>query len=194
MCAQYCYENNFRVAGVEFGQECFCGQELLNPEIAALSDCNQACAGDSTLACGAPNRVGVYLGVERPDVLRPELLVGTNLMNRYISYGCYSDSYDSRSLTGYSYTSNNMTASACAYVVCLCKTRTTILTNTCRATCYSKNFKYAGLELGNQCFCGQTLPADAEVDPSHCDTPCAGDPAYSCGGGLRLDVYKSLSL
>lgn len=113
-CANYCYQKNFRVAAVEFGQECFCGQELLDPEYAKATDCNQACAGDSTQTCGAKDRLNVYLGVDRPDVLRPKLLAGTNLLNQYISVGCYSDSYSSRALTGYTYSANSMTASTCA--------------------------------------------------------------------------------
>lgn len=114
MCTNYCYENKFRFAGVEFGQECFCGQGLLNnPENATLSDCNQACFGDSTQSCGAPNRLSIYVGLERPDTLRPQVLVGTSIRNQYVSFGCYSDNYDTRSLTGYSYTADDMTPSAC---------------------------------------------------------------------------------
>lgn len=176
MCADYCYQKNFFLSGVEFGNECMCGNELLAPDYAALSDCNQACAGDSTLSCGNADRLSVYVGQDRPAILRPDVLVGPDANSQYISYGCYSDSYATRTLTGPSFTADNMTATVCT------------------ASCFSQGFAYAGLELGNQCFCGQTLPADQVVDASRCDTPCAGNSAFSCGAGLRLDIYKSLSL
>lgn len=113
-CASYCHDRNFRIAGVEFGIECFCGQELLNPEFARRGGCDKACGGDSTLACGGEGRIQVYVGLELPDVLRPKVLAGTNLFNHYISIGCYSDSYDLRSLTGYTYEADGMTADDCA--------------------------------------------------------------------------------
>jgi len=43
------------------------------------------------------------------------------------------------------------------------------------------------LELGKQCFCSNTVDDSQEVDASKCDTPCAGDSAHSCGGGLRVE-------
>jgi WSC domain len=113
-CASWCYSQQFRVAGVEFGIECFCGEELLNPDYAPPGDCNEACAGDSTKTCGQENRLNVYVGVDTPDVLRPEVLAGTDILDQYISVGCYSDSYDSRTLTGYNYTTPDMTPDACA--------------------------------------------------------------------------------
>ncbi|KAG8865629.1 hypothetical protein FRC20_009630 [Serendipita sp. 405] len=176
LCASFCYSKNYRLAGVEHGNECYCGQQLLNPDYAKASDCSQACAGDSTQTCGGEDRLNVYFGVDRPDVLRPKILAGTNLLNQYISVGCYSDSYDVRTFSGYTYTANDMTASSCA------------------AKCFSRGYKFAGLELATQCWCGNSLDSSRQIDQSKCDTPCGGDSAHSCGGGLRLDVYKSLLL
>lgn len=180
-CTKFCRDQKYRLAGVEHGNECWCGVHLVSPELASpvlstSSDCAQACSGDSTSVCGDDDRINVYGAVDDPNVLDPAILVGTNLLNQYLSVGCYSDSYEKRLLDGYSFEADDMTATKCA------------------VNCFSKDYKYAGLELGKQCFCGNTVDDSQEVDGSKCDTPCAGDRAHSCGGGLRVDLYKSLLL
>ncbi|PVG04422.1 WSC-domain-containing protein [Serendipita vermifera] len=175
-CASYCYSKNFKYAGVEFGLECFCSQQLLNTNKVDDSQCNQACSGDSSQVCGAADRLNVYVASNPPTALTAAEMAGTNEYDQYIHTGCFSDSFDTRSLTGHSITVNDLTPSMCA------------------SHCFNMGFKYAGLEMGRDCFCGNSLPADRQVDSSRCDVPCGGDPTHSCGGGLRLDIYVSLLL
>ncbi|XP_052286519.1 uncharacterized protein LOC127882104 isoform X2 [Dreissena polymorpha] len=56
-CASRC--SQYRYAGVEFEDECFCGDMLIasqRPE----SECNDKCPGDKSKICGDGNRISVY--------------------------------------------------------------------------------------------------------------------------------------
>jgi hypothetical protein len=48
-------------AGVEYAQECYCGNSFTNGGGAsASSGCTMACQGDVTQTCGGPNRLSVF--------------------------------------------------------------------------------------------------------------------------------------
>lgn len=58
----------------------------------------------------------------------------------------------------------------------------------CKEFCSYYNFAYAGVENGNECFCGQTLPTKS-IPVSECDKKCKGDNTQTCGGGWAINVY-----
>ncbi|KAI9449281.1 hypothetical protein BJY52DRAFT_1227867 [Lactarius psammicola] len=54
-------ESRSLIAGLEYAQECWCGNEIRSPGIPIpQSACNQACIGDSTEVCGGPNALQLY--------------------------------------------------------------------------------------------------------------------------------------
>ncbi|KAK3103053.1 hypothetical protein FSP39_016093 [Pinctada imbricata] len=58
-CVSMCKNRHFKFAGVQFSQECFCGNSLgttLQPE----KECNMACSGDNNQMCGGSMRLSVY--------------------------------------------------------------------------------------------------------------------------------------
>ena len=58
-CKELCYENNYKFAGLEFGDECFCGNDV--PVVSApMRECHLKCAGDETEICGGFWRLSVY--------------------------------------------------------------------------------------------------------------------------------------
>lgn len=62
----------------------------------------------------------------------------------------------------------------------------------CASLASKKQFAYFGVENGNECFGADKLPSNADqVDPSTCNRACKGGANYSCGGGGRVDLYKS---
>jgi len=60
-CIAACNDQNYNFAGVQFGHECWCGDEA-PPEdkIVDMEECNQSCEGDSAQKCGATWRMNVY--------------------------------------------------------------------------------------------------------------------------------------
>ncbi|KAI0295880.1 WSC-domain-containing protein [Multifurca ochricompacta] len=66
---------------------------------------------------------------------------------------------------------------------------------TCIQRCDAATFAFAGVEFSDECHCGTGLvgtPASAPV--SDCNMACTGDPTLSCGGSLRIQIYKSPAL
>ncbi|PPQ82515.1 hypothetical protein CVT26_013009 [Gymnopilus dilepis] len=59
-CTAACKAAGFPLAGLEFGQECWCAQYMSMVAPAPDSDCNMVCNADSTELCGAGNRLAVY--------------------------------------------------------------------------------------------------------------------------------------
>ena len=51
----------FAYAGVQFGRECFCGNDPPSPDkIMDKSQCDMKCSGDQDLICGGSLRMNVY--------------------------------------------------------------------------------------------------------------------------------------
>ncbi|CAG2244656.1 Plasminogen,Hepatocyte growth factor [Mytilus edulis] len=61
----------------------------------------------------------------------------------------------------------------------------------CRQFCGKKGFKYAGVENGNACFCGDVLRKDKKRKESDCKTPCSGNKQQICGGPWRISIYTA---
>ena len=45
------------------------------------------------------------------------------------------------------------------------------------------------MEDGNQCFCGDILPAPALKRPGECTTICPGDESEMCGASWRINIF-----
>ncbi|KAL1840964.1 hypothetical protein VTJ49DRAFT_7570 [Mycothermus thermophilus] len=57
ICAEQC--KDYAYFGVEYGEECFCGDEL-GGEAAPAAECAMLCAGGANQWCGGPDRMNVY--------------------------------------------------------------------------------------------------------------------------------------
>ena len=53
---------------------------------------------------------------------------------------------------------------------------------------------YAGMEYGDECYCGDladiTAAGSTLMPESDCSFACSGDPAHLCGGAQRLSYYQ----
>ncbi|KAL1123447.1 hypothetical protein AAG570_002527 [Ranatra chinensis] len=72
-CAGFCYKGGFTYAGVQYGAECFCGDSAPQSAKVTDSDCNTACAGDSSIKCGGQWRLSIYKTSGRYKLLSPRL-------------------------------------------------------------------------------------------------------------------------
>ncbi|KAF9886547.1 hypothetical protein FE257_011319 [Aspergillus nanangensis] len=59
-CVEFAVANGWRYAGVEFGSECYVGNNLNVQDQMADGDCDKVCAGDATQFCGEGGRIQVY--------------------------------------------------------------------------------------------------------------------------------------
>ena len=62
ICKSICFKkNNYAFAGVEFGHECWCGNnEPPATKLRPLSECNISCPGDSAEKCGGGCRINIF--------------------------------------------------------------------------------------------------------------------------------------
>ena len=61
----------------------------------------------------------------------------------------------------------------------------------CRTTCGTNNYDYAGVQNGNQCFCGNSYGEFGQKDDSDCNKTCP-DGVNICGGTWRNNIYHSI--
>ncbi|KAH7886764.1 copper radical oxidase-like protein [Phlebopus sp. FC_14] len=176
-CISHCSSANFTTAGIEYSTQCFCGDYLINgATLASESDCNMACGGNATEACGGPNRISVYTSASNVTVLPVPTTQKTSLSGQWQYQGCLAEPSGGVRIFPYEldWTTNN-----------------TI--DGCLNQCAAFGYPAAGLEYGEQCFCGDIADVEANggtyVSDSDCNMPCSGDPIHLCGGGNRLSTY-----
>ncbi|KAJ4476089.1 hypothetical protein C8J55DRAFT_578338, partial [Lentinula edodes] len=67
---------------------------------------------------------------------------------------------------------------------------TGVTATSCTAACQTENFVFAGLENGQECWCGSTLGSTSiHVGDDDCRAVCTSDHSY-CGAANRLAVYQ----
>ncbi|KAL1123442.1 hypothetical protein AAG570_002522 [Ranatra chinensis] len=163
LCVGYCYQQGFRLAGVQYGKECHCGDALVQRTEVNGQECSTPCAGDGRLQCGGTWRVSVYhTGI--PDLPHE---------NNYL--GCFQDNATGvRLLSAVKHVFKNNDVRLCMNV------------------CFSQGYKYAGAEYGVECFCGNRKPAaNVEVEENQCSMRCPKDKNSFCGGAWKISVYST---
>ncbi|KAK4161708.1 carbohydrate-binding WSC, partial [Cladorrhinum sp. PSN259] len=159
-CKTACAAQGHSLAGVEFGNECYCGSTAPSNTIKAPEgDCSIPCEGDSSQICGNAWRVGVY-----------------QTGSEWKALGCHWDAVSPRLLPFEvtSQISGGMTVSKC---LSSCKNGGYVLAGVeFGSQCFCGNAFAAG---GG----GQAGSED------QCDAVCAGDAQGICGGGNRINVF-----
>lgn len=180
-CIATCIANGFTVAGMEYSDECYCGNALNNAASkTAETDCNMPCSGDNTEMCGAGNRVSLY---SKGDftIWPVPVVKKSNLPGSWQYKGCVFDNANPYILEWLwedapNYDSSNMTIDFCL------------------ERCQKFGYPAAGVEYARQCVCGdlgavQSRP-DVFTDDSFCTMPCPGDRNYTCGAGNHISYYE----
>jgi hypothetical protein len=194
-CLDYC--EGFAYAGVEYGQECYCGNTLASSAVSADSNtCDMPCKGDAFSFCGGSRRLNLYRAVASPSApasTSTAVSSSTALVSPYSSStattvphptisgvpgswsyrGCFTEASTGRALSGASTRSATLTPATCAQF------------------CHDAGLPLAGLEYGSECYCGASLRPGALAAPeSECKMACAGDGTVVCGAGDRLSVFE----
>ncbi|KAK0663163.1 WSC domain-containing protein [Lasiodiplodia hormozganensis] len=60
-CAKYCDEQGFSIAGTEYGEQCFCGNDLTQSEVLDASKCDMECKGSAGETCGGEGALSVFV-------------------------------------------------------------------------------------------------------------------------------------
>lgn len=168
-CAGLC--TNYTFLGLEYGSQCWCSDSIQNEAFPVDNgQCDMVCAGNAAQICGSDNTLSVFL-TPPPPPPRP----GNNITYKYA--GCYREPRDgSRALNESRRAASDMTPESCFNI------------------CGTSGWLYAGLEYGEECWCGTQLSkAAALVDSSVCNVNCTGDATKICGGPEALSLYNGTS-
>lgn len=177
-CITTCASLNFVFAGLQYGQECWCGNQLASDSTSGTgtvvddSQCNVPCAGDSTTMCGGSWRINVYKYTAPPAP--PPIPIPTT----WTDAGCYSDDGGNRTLLYHTILPNNTPANCIAY-------------------CKAKDYYVAGTQYGQECWCGDAIKTSSvsgvKIADALCDYACLGNSNSKCGGFFTMNVYKNKS-
>ncbi|KAH0528699.1 hypothetical protein TsFJ059_003525 [Trichoderma semiorbis] len=174
-CVQSCASQGFTIAGAEYSKQCFCGNNIVNggAKAANQGDCNTPCAGDATENCGGGGRMSI-ISKGAPTVQQPPGPI--QQVGNWTYQGCYEDNVNQqRTFFWQNIFANTMTPSQCLN------------------QCAEFGYMAAGLEYGQECYCGdpeniKTSGATKRPE-SECGVPCPGNASAICGGGSRLTTY-----
>ncbi|KAF1993791.1 WSC-domain-containing protein [Amniculicola lignicola CBS 123094] len=175
-CAKYCIQKGYTIAGTEWGAECYC-DTVLDPTAVWYppDQCAKPCTGNAAEACGGYGMISVYSDATPGPFVNPGV-------NGYTYSGCYSDSWDTRTLFGpfpVAGGADHMTVAECT------------------AACNALGYSVAGLEYSGECWCGNSIESWAQLfdetespDVSGCNMLCKGNLTEYCGGSWKLSIYS----
>ncbi|KAK3338131.1 hypothetical protein B0H65DRAFT_477881 [Neurospora tetraspora] len=63
----------------------------------------------------------------------------------------------------------------------------------CKNSCYRRAYTFAGLQEGNQCWCGSYVGGEWTSNQTDCNVPCTGDKNSFCGGKGLLNIFEALA-
>ncbi|KAG4411385.1 hypothetical protein IFR04_015473 [Cadophora malorum] len=186
LCTAACQNGNYLLAGVEYSQQCWCGNSFANGGTLApttpdgLSGCNMLCAGNLSEYCGGGNRLNVYnfnnaiatitASAPAPTGTGPAI---KPTIGPYSYYGCQTEGTTARALAGAAMASDSMTLEMC------------------QAFCAAGNFALFGVEYGRECYCANVFSAGSvAANDTECSFTCPGNIYEYCGAGNRLSVYQ----
>ncbi|KAF9869506.1 WSC domain-containing protein [Colletotrichum karsti] len=172
MCAGICSTSNKVYFGVEYGRECWCGNQLATGATIAADDseCSFPCPGNTAggETCGAGDRLNLY---KNDNAVVPAGPSAKANAGNYVSAGCYSDLVQGQRALSRWRADDAMTPEMCAT--------------------FCAGSAYMGLEFARECWCGDALDTLSQrvPDQTSCNMACAGEATSLCGGPGRLNMY-----
>ncbi|EIN11968.1 hypothetical protein PUNSTDRAFT_142164 [Punctularia strigosozonata HHB-11173 SS5] len=171
-CTAHCLSAGYKLAGVENGDECHCANSYsVLPSTDDPQECFDSflprCAGDNNLFCGGSGLRQVFaLHGPAPASVLP---TGWSVQS-----WCAVDNASRIFASPQEVTLANNSPGACV------------------AHCASVGATLAGVEYGNECYCGTSYASGSKpVDASiwDCNMPCSDGGGQTCGGPWRIQVY-----
>ncbi|KAI1097816.1 putative glyoxal oxidase [Jackrogersella minutella] len=174
-CAQVCLTNGYDISGTEYSTQCFCSNAIYNGGVQSndTTGCTSPCGGDDSVMCGGPGYLSIYSDGKPPTYSQP---APRGDIANWTYQGCYEDNVNDKRTLFWALTFPG-----------------TMTPEQCLSKCASFGYAAAGLEYGDECYCGDPIDVDASgatIRPeSECNVVCAGDASAICGGGARLSTY-----
>ncbi|KAF9874013.1 WSC domain-containing protein [Colletotrichum karsti] len=170
-CAAECKGNGYRYAGLTYYGVCYCSATINSPKLDD-SACTYECQGNQTETCGGPGAFSVWADTTFPTA-------NGDVIKSYQSIGCWTDE------TGHGRTVGEPQKISAD----------TMTPSNCIATCAAQGYPFAGVEFGQECYCGVVIGNySVSTTADKCATPCKGDSTQTCGGAGTVEIYASQQL
>merc|ERR1719347_1326648 len=157
-CIAACYKIDIPTAGVENGDQCWCGNSLPPENDRLPGPCSMKCRyskNQEYQKCGAFDKINVYKIHEAENL------------------GCYRSGGKNR-ITGWKQKNKNGDENS---------------PETCIDLCDELEYTFAGVESGDQCWCGNTSPNEEDkLRSGECNQDCTGK--AKCGGFDAINMYS----
>ncbi|KAG8905538.1 hypothetical protein FRC00_013187, partial [Tulasnella sp. 408] len=214
-CAEFCDSKGFKYAGVEWSQECYCGNQLVGAVDAPDSACHRACKGQPYENCGGDahitllTKTGASSNPSSSTTTTTTKASTTTTTKASTSAATTTTSKPATTTTKSTATpSGTATSSTWKLQGCLAEPQPNralwgaylsdpaMTVDKCTSFCKSKGFTLAGLEYGQECWCDNTFEngtsaAQIKANDPGCSVKCSGNASQTCGGSWYLSVYKS---
>jgi len=92
--------------------------------------------------------------------------------------GCFRDSGDDFGVNGHDLDGSRFSDAAMTVSACVQR-------------CTAEGFKFAGVQMGSQCFCGNSHGSQGRLADDQCNERCAGNPGELCGGYMANRVFST---
>lgn len=162
-CVAECKRRGYKYAGLQDGGDCWCNDTFGKYKKSPERECSTPCYKANNLKCGGPFRNRIYKTGYKSQKVDIKKLRG------YL--GCYKDAGNLR-------------------------TRDLLVSgqflrtdpSRCISVCWNKGFRYAGIQNGSQCFCGDIYGKYGKRSEKSCNRSFKG---YKCGGAWHNSIYKT---
>lgn len=173
-CQTQCQQLGYLYAGTEYGGECYCSNSVNSiAKSEPDTDCNMACPADPSQPCGGPDRINLFWNGTTSSVT--PTAPDKSLPSGWNPAGCFTDAVGSRALSNW-----------------IVGPGTGMTVEFCVRGCASQGYTYAGLEFGDECYCGTSIDNNqTSAAPADCNMPCSGDSTEICGARDRLSLYTT---
>ncbi|KAJ7688306.1 hypothetical protein B0H17DRAFT_1069009 [Mycena rosella] len=180
-CLDACLVDDYALAGLEDGHECYCGNAILY-DYPQPPTCTFPCAGNSSELCGGPESLTLYQNADMPFTVGNASLLSTYGLWGF--WGCVEES-------------GRLLANGPKVPI----PTEEMSVERCTDGCAAASFHTAGLERGQVWYdhCGNiTTPWPSGWESTslvECNLPCLGNATEFCGGTLdggRFVAYSML--
>ncbi|KAH8659256.1 WSC domain-containing protein [Tricladium varicosporioides] len=200
-CLASCQAAGFVYAGMEYHNECHCGNTFSNGGGVAPDGnvgCSMTCDGDTTEICGGAARLSMYEYINAAGIVASQSIVSSSatttaapssttattstttapsvaLPTGWSYQGCWIDQAHGRILANQQPDSGSNTIESCI------------------AACAGLGMSIAGLEYSSQCFCDSNIQNGGILSSSdsNCAMTCSGNSGEVCGGPGLLSIYST---
>jgi len=187
MCVEFCAKRFAQYAGISYAYQCWCGStprliKGVNRYYKKLPEnyCNYKCRGDSTKKCGGPNRLSVWKTDVSPEDDGTLGLLDALRTKQY--KGCYKDSAgrDMQGLGPRRYMPHHPYQGWRLNI------------EQCTKDCAMRNFRFAGLQYGHRCYCGDRYGRYGKAPTNwDCRTKAYGSLSQIGGGSNRQSIFAT---